>query len=121
MTDDDIDEFFKEKWIKNFNLFNNNGSISDMAKLLETEQNIVYSLKFQGKFYFIVGDYKKALADLTKLLELEPNNAFALRYQAETYYMIGRYEESLVNLDKLLETNAQDIWASKFYEEVTKE
>ena len=75
-------------------------------------------LKYQGKFYFIVGRYEQAIVDLTKLLELETNNTFALRYRGETYFMIEKYEESLVDLNKLLEINANDTYTLKFYENV---
>src|SRR5271154_3530717 len=116
MTSDDIDESLRKKWIDLYN----NELINDLTKLLETEQNISYVLKFQAKFYFIIGKYKEALADLTKLLDFEPNNAFALKYQGETYFMIERYEESLSCLNKLKKLSATNTWVLKAYEEITK-
>ncbi len=119
MVDDDIDECFKKKWIEVLNLYNDN-SMSDLIKSLETEQNIVYTLKHRGKFYFVMGKYEEAIADLTKLLELEPNNAFALRYRGETYHVMGKYEESIADLNKLLEINSNDAWSLNAREEVTR-
>ena len=75
-------------------------------------------LKYQGKFYFIVGRYERAITDLSKLLELETSNAFALKYRGETYFMMEKYEESLVDLNKLLEINANDTHTLKFRENV---
>src|ERR1700722_1059365 len=109
MTDDDIDESLKKKWIETLKLCNDE-LIYDLIKSLETEQNILYKLKYQGKLHFIIGKYEQALADFVKLLDFEPNNAFALKYQGETYFMMERYEESLASLNKLSEINANDIW-----------
>ena len=67
------------------------------------------ALKYQGKFYFVVGKYKQALEYLTKLLELKSNDSFALKYRAETYYIIKKYEKSSMDLDKLLEINTNEI------------
>ena len=112
MSDDDIDEMLKEKWT-NLNLCNDEllsqqaDRLADLTKLLEAEQN-TNTLKYQGKFYFVVSKYEQALKYLTKLLELEPNDPFALRCQGEIYHMMKKYEESLVNLDKLLEININE-------------
>ena len=116
MTRYDIDGFSRKKWI----YLHNNKLIIDLTKLLETEQNISYALKFQAKFYFVIGKYEEALADLTKLLDFEPNNAFALKYQGETYFMMERYEESLASLSKLSEINANDTWVLKACDEITR-
>ena len=70
-------------------------------------------LKYQGKFYFIVGKYEQAIAHLTKLLELEANSTFALKYRGEAYYMIKKYRESRMDLNKLLENNTNDEWILK--------
>src|SRR5438128_5888234 len=102
MNDDDIGEVLKEKWI-NLNLCNYGlyGLISqqingftNLTKSLEK----CHVLKYQGKFYFVVGKYKQALEYLTKLLELEPNDLFSLKYRAEIYYILENFEESLVDL-----------------------
>ena len=65
-------------------------------------------LRYQGKFYFVVGKYEQALKYLTKLLKLEPNDPFALRYRGEIYHIMKKYEESLADLDKLLEININE-------------
>ena len=71
MTDDDIDEGLKKKWIEVLNPNN--------SELINQQMN--------------------RFANLTKLLEFETNNVFALRYRGETYYMIKKYEESLADLN----------------------
>src|SRR5437016_5894449 len=107
MTDDDIDESLKKKWIEALNLCNDE-LINDLTKPLETEQNILHILKYQVKFYFIIGRYEQALKDLTKLLDYDPNNAFALKYQGETYFMMERYNKSIASLKKLSEINSSN-------------
>src|SRR5688572_18540984 len=108
MTDDDIDEVLKQKWV-NLNLCDDElisqqiNILANLIKSLKTRQNIVDALRYRVKFYFVIGKYEKALEYLTKLLELEPNDLFALKYQGEIYHIMERYEESLVDLDKLLE------------------
>ena len=125
MTDDDIDEVLKEKWIEILNPYNDKlinqqmSEFTDLIKSIETKQDIAHKLKYRGKFYFVMGRYEHALADLTKLLEFDTNDAFALRYRGETYYMIEKYEESLADLNKLLKINENDMWALKTCEEVT--
>src|SRR3989337_1173723 len=125
MTDDDIDEVLKEKWIEILHP-NNDELISqqmdqfaDLIKSFEIKQDIAHLLRYRGKLSFIIGRYEQALADLTKLLEFETKDTFALRYRGETYYMTGKYEESLADLNKLLKINANDTWALKACEEVT--
>ena len=126
MTDNDIDEFLKEKCIEILNSYNDElisqqmDKFGDLIKSFETKQNIAHVLRYQGKFNFIIGRYEQALADLTKLLEFETNDVFALRYRGETYYMIEKYEESLADLNKLLRINANDMWVLKAYEEVIR-
>ena len=126
MTNDDIDEILKEKWVEILNPYNDELKIqqmdefTDLIKSFEIKQDIAHKLKYQGKFYFIMGRYEQALADLTKLLECDRNDAFALRYRGETYYMTKKYEESLTDLNKLLKINANDTWALKAYEEVIR-
>ena len=137
MTDDDIDQVLKKKWI-NLNLCNDElisqqiDKISDLKKSLE----IIYILRYQGKLYFVIGKYEQALEYLTKLLELESNDSFALRYQSEIHHIKERYIESLMDLDKLLEininealtvdlkelleTNINIVWILKAYEEVAR-
>ena len=134
MTDDDVDEVLKKKWI-NLNLCNDElisqqiGRIADLTESLE----ITHALRYQGKLYFIIGKYEQALEYFTKLLELDPNDSFALRYQSEIHHIKRRYIESLVDLDKLLEiimnktllvdlkellkTNTDIVWVLKAYEE----
>ena len=108
-VDDDIDEVLKEKW-SNLNLCNDElisqqtDRLADLTKSLE-EQHV---LRYQGKFYFVICNYKQAFEYLTKLLELEPNDLFALRYRAEIHHIMERYGESLVDLDKLLEININE-------------
>ena len=125
MTDDDIDEDLKKNWIEVLNPYNGElinqqmGRFADLTKSFEIEQN-EHILRYQGKFYFVMGKYEKALADLTKLLEFDTSNSFALRYRAETYYMIEKYEESLADLNKLLEINPNEVWALEAYKEVIK-
>ena len=91
----------------------------EFTKPYEIEQN-THILRYQGKFYFVMGRYEQALTDLTKLLKFDTNNLFALRYRAETYYMIEKYEESLADLNKLLEINPNEIWVLKTNEEVIR-
>ena len=126
MTDDDIDEVLKKNWIEVLNPCNGELINQQMNRLVEftkpyeteqIEQN-THILRYQGKFYFIMGRYKQALTDLTKLLEFDTGDSFALRYRAETYYMMEKYEESLADLNKLLKINENDIWALKTCEEV---
>src|SRR5688572_2461945 len=122
MTDDDIDEVLKEKWIEILNPYNYElisqqmDEFTDLIKSFETEQDIAHKLRYRGKLYFVIGRYEQALADLTKLLDFDTNDAFALRYRGETYYMTKKYEESLTDLNKLLKINANDTWALKAYE-----
>src|SRR6266511_5313556 len=117
MTDDDVDEVLKEKWIEILNPYNDElisqqmDKFANLIKSFETNQNIVHILRYRGKLNFIIGRYEQALADLTKSLEFQTNDAFALRYRGETYYMIEKYEESLADLNKLLKINANDMWA----------
>src|SRR5271154_3206884 len=103
MTDDDIDEFLKKKWIEALNLYNDELIYDLLIKSFEVKQDILlnkiknlrkdinkqsilYTLKYRGKFYFAIGKYEEALADFIELLKIEPNNAFALKYQGETYF-----------------------------------
>ena len=125
MTDDDIDEVLKEKWVEILNQYNDElisrqmEEFTDLIKSFEIKQSIAHILRYRGKFNFIIGRYEQALVDLTRLLEFETNDTFALRYRGETYYMTGKYEESLADLNKLLKINANDTWALKACEEVT--
>ena len=128
MTDDDIDEVLKKNWIKVLNPYNGElinqemNKFVDSTKPYETEQieQNTHILRYQGKFYFVMGRYEQALTDLTKLLEFDKSNSFALRYRAETYCMIEKYEESLADLNKLLEINPNEIWVLKIHEEVIR-
>ena len=125
MTDDDIDEALKKNWIDVLNPYNSElinqqmNRFADLTKSFKIKQT-EHILRYQGKFYFVMGRYEKALAELTKLLEFDISNSFALRYQAETYYMIEKYEESFTDLNKLLKINANEIWALKAYQEVMR-
>src|SRR5688572_32560179 len=128
MTDDDIDDILKKNWIEVLNPHNGELMNQQMNRLVEftkpyeteqIEQN-THTLRYQGKFYFIMGRYKQALTDLTKLLEFDTGDSFALRYRAETYYMIEKYEESLADLKKLLEINPNETWVLKTHEEVIR-
>src|ERR1041385_8585972 len=109
MTDNDIDNVLKKKWT-NLNLCNNElisqqiDRFTDLTKSLEKQ----HVLRYQGKFYFVVGEYEQALEYLTKLLELEPNDLFSLKYRAEIYHILENFEKSLVDLDKLLEINVKE-------------
>ena len=129
MTDDDIDEVLKKNWLEVLNPYNGElinqqmDSFVDFTnpyKTGQTEQNIAHILRYQGKFYFVMGRYEQALADLTKLLEIHTNDAFALKYRGETYYMMEKYEESLADLNELLETHPNDTWALKARVKVTR-
>src|ERR1044072_2151859 len=126
MTDDDIDEVLKKDWIEVLNPYNGElinqqmNRFVDLTKSFEIEQ-AEHMLRYQGKFYFIVGRYEQALAYLTKLLEFDTSNLFALRYRAETYYMIKKYEESLADLNKLLEINPNEIWVLKTHEFIMRD
>src|ERR1044072_5503120 len=129
MIDDDIDEILKKSWMEVLNPCNGElinqqvDRFADLTKSFEieqTEQDIAHILRYQGKFYFIMGRYEQALADLTKLLEFEKSDTFALRYRVETYYMIEKYEESLADLNKLLEIDPNEIWALKAHEEIIR-
>ena len=120
MTDDDIDEVLKEKWIEILNPYNDEliiqqmDEFTDLIKSFESKQDV--ALRYRGKLCFVIGRYEQALSVLTKLLEFDTNDAFALRYRGETYYMTKKYEESLTDLNKLLKINANDTWALKAYE-----
>src|SRR6266542_4914684 len=123
MTDDDIDESLKKKWIEVLNPNNSeliNQQINGFANLIEIEQNDSHILRYQGKFDFVMGRYEQALAGLTKSLEFESNDAFALRYRGETYYMMKRYKESLKDLNHLLKINTNDMWALEAHKEVIR-
>ena len=126
MTDDDVDEILKEKWIEILNPYNDKlisqqmDEFTDLIKSFEIKQVIAYKLRYRGKLHFVMGRYEQALADLRKLLEFDTNDAFALRYRGETYYMIEKFEESLADLNKLLKINVNDMWALKAYKEVIK-
>jgi tetratricopeptide (TPR) repeat protein len=125
MTDDDIDEVLKKDWIEVLNPYNGElinqqmDRFADLTKSFEIEQT-EHVLRYQGKFYFVMGRYEQALVDLTRLLEFNTNDLFALKYRGETYYMIKKYEESLADLNKLLKINANDTWVLKAYEKVTR-
>ena len=125
MTDDDIDEVLKKNWIEVLNPYNGElinqqmDRFADLTKSFEIEQT-EHVLRYQGKFYFVMGRYEQALVDLTKLLEFNTNDPFALKYRGETYYMMEKYEESLTDLNKLLKINANDTWVLKAYEKVFK-
>ena len=126
MTDDDVDEVLKEKWIEILNSYNDEliiqqmNEFTDLIKSFEIKQDIAHKLRYQGKLYFVIGRYEQALEDLTKLLEFDTNDTFALRYRGETYYMTKQYEESFTDLNKLLKINANDTWALKACEEVIR-
>ena len=98
---DRLDNYSKPKSFYNKPFFE---SLS-LPILLETDQNI---LRYQGKFYFVVGKYGQAFKYLTKLLKLKPNDPFALRYQGEIHHIMKKYEKSLMDLDKLLEININE-------------
>src|ERR1044071_5699681 len=125
MTNDDVDEALKKNWIEVLNPYNGElinqqmDRFADLTKSFEIEQN-EHILRYQGKFYFVMGRYEQALTELTKLLEFDTDNSFALKYRAETYYMIKKYEESFTDLNKLLKINANETWALKACEEVIK-
>ncbi|SRR6266496_3814804 len=116
MNNDDIDECLRKKWIEAFKC---NDKLNELLKSLENNYDIANRLKYQGKFYFVMGDYEKALADLTEFLELKPKDTFALRYRGETYYIMEKYEESLADLNKLLKINTNNKWLLKIYELLT--
>src|ERR1044071_5285365 len=114
MNNDDVDEVLKKNWIEVLNPYNGElinqqmGRFADLTKSFEIKQT-EYIIRYQGKFYFVMGRYEQAIAELTKLLEFDSSNSFALRYRAETYYMIKKYEESFADLNKLLKINANEI------------
>jgi len=125
MTDDDIDEALKKNWIDVLNPYNSElidqqmdrfADLTKSSKIKQTE----HILKYQGKFYFVIGRYEKALTELTKLLEFDSSNSFALRYRVEIYYMIKKYEESFADLNKLLKINANETWALKAHQEIMR-
>ncbi|PKY59498.1 hypothetical protein RhiirA4_482287 [Rhizophagus irregularis] len=81
--------------------------INDIDKLYKLAKLI--EQKYQGKIFFIIGKYEKALINLTKILDSEPNDPFALKYRGETYYNCDehflddtRFEENVWNEDKML-------------------
>ena len=125
MINDDIDEALKKNWIEVLNPYNGElinqqmGRFADLTKSFEIEQN-EHILRYQGKFYFVMGRYEQALVDLTRLLEFNTNDLFALKYRGETYCMMEKYEESLADLNKLLKINANNTWVLKAYEKVTR-
>ena len=109
MSDDDIDEVLKEKWF-NLNLCNDElisqqaDKLANLAKSSEKQ----HVLRYQGKFYFVIGKYEQAFEYLTKLLELKPNDLFALKYRGEIHHIMKRYDESIMDLNKLLEININE-------------
>src|ERR1700722_2533984 len=136
MTIDDIDEFLRKKWIEALNLYNDKLINDLLIKSFEAKQDVLlnkirnkeennkksisytsYTLKYRGKFYFVIGKYEQAIADLTKLLEFEPNNAFSLKYQGEAYFMMKKYEESRTCLNKL---STNYIWVLEVCNEITR-
>ena len=141
MTNDDIDEFLKKKWAEALNIYNDELINDLLIKSFKAKQNILlkepifnkirnwlikgdknkqsilYTLKYRGKFYFVIGKYEQAIADLTKLLEFEPNNAFSLKYQGEAYFMMKKYEESRTCLNKL---STNYIWVLEVCNEITR-
>src|SRR2546429_9641051 len=99
MSDDDIDEVLKKKWV-NLNLCNDeliSQQINELVDLISLEfgQSNIYTLRYQGKLYFILGKYEQALEYLTKLLELEPNDPFALKYRGEIYHIMENMKNHL--------------------------
>lgn len=112
ITDNDInDVLLKEKWIEALNPQSTNqiDKLYKLAKLIEQ--------KYQGKIFFIMGKYEKALINLTKILDSKPNDPFALKYRGETYYVMKRYKESLTNLNKLLEIKINNEWTINAHKE----
>ena len=129
MTDNYVDEALKKNWIDFLNPYNSElinqqmerfVNFTSLFKTGQTEKNHAHLLRYQGKFYFVMGIYEQALTNLTKVLEFDTNDSFALKYRAETYYMIEKYEESLVDLNKLLEINPNEVWALKAHKEVIR-
>ena len=124
MTDDDIDEALKKDWIDVLNSYNSELIDQQMDKFADLTKSKIeqteHILKYQGKCYFVIGRYEKALTELTKLLEFDSSNSFALRYRVETYYMIKKYEESFADLNKLLKINANETWALKAHQEIMR-
>ena len=63
MTDDDIDEVLKQKWV-NLNLCDDElisqqiNILANLTKSLKTIQNLVDVLRYQGKFYFVICKYE---------------------------------------------------------------
>ncbi len=106
----------KKKWTGALNLCNDE-LLNDLIKPLKTEKNISHILKYQVKFYFVIGKYEQALKELTKLLDYDPNNAFALKYQGETYFMMKKYEESSASLSKI---NSSNKWVIKALDEIAR-
>src|ERR1044072_3336786 len=105
MTDDDIDEALKKNWIDVLNPYNSElidqqmdrfADLTKSSKIKQTE----HILKYQGKFYFIIGRYEKALTELTKLLEFDSSNSFALRYRVKKNYIIKKKKKKNNNLYK---------------------
>src|ERR1043165_9091095 len=91
MTDDDIDEVLKKNWIEVLNQYNGElinqqmNRFVDLTNSFEIEQ-AEHILRYQGKFYFVMGIYGQALEDLTKLLEFNPNEIWVIK----TYEFIMR-------------------------------
>jgi hypothetical protein len=62
MTDDDVDEGLKEKWIEIFNPNNDkliNQQMDEFTDLIDIQDN-AHKLKYRGKLYFVIGHAARA-------------------------------------------------------------
>ncbi|RIB08185.1 hypothetical protein C2G38_2111734 [Gigaspora rosea] len=79
-------------------------------------------LEYQGKVYFIIGEYENMLVslidDLTKSLEKDSNNAFELSYQGKLYFIMGKYDEAFEDLTRLLEIEPDNTIALRYKSEI---
>ena len=57
ITDNDIDEDLKKKWVEVLNPWNGE-LISQQIGITKLVENIAHILSYQGKFYFIMGRYE---------------------------------------------------------------
>lgn len=62
-----------------------------------------------GWFYFLQGDYRRAISYFDEVLRIDPTNAEAHKKLGDTYYALEEYEQAYANYEKYL-----DITTDKF-------
>ncbi|RIB06119.1 hypothetical protein C2G38_2047041 [Gigaspora rosea] len=113
MTNKDINNQLNNAFTKHFKLIYN--------RLVKTEA-CCSAFEYQGKFYFIRGEYEETLVDLinklTNSLKKNQNNIIDLSYRGKIYFIIGKYAEALEDLTKLLDIEQNNIIALRYRGEI---